>query len=42
MTTASDRPLLITMGDAAGIGPEVIVRACVGGDAAGCVDLPSQ
>lgn len=37
MTTAPGRPLLITMGDAAGIGPEVIVRACVRGDAAGCV-----
>ncbi len=30
-------PLLITMGDAAGIGPEIIVRAFSAGHAAGCV-----
>lgn len=30
-------PLLLTMGDAAGIGPEIIVRAHLAGNAAGCV-----
>ena len=30
-------PLLLTMGDAAGIGPEIIVRAHLEGAAAGCV-----
>lgn len=31
------RPLLLTMGDACGIGPEIIVRAVQGGAATGCV-----
>lgn len=31
------RPLLLTMGDAAGIGPEIICRAFADGHAAGCV-----
>ncbi len=31
------KPLLVTMGDAAGIGPEIIVRAFAAGQAAGCV-----
>jgi 4-hydroxythreonine-4-phosphate dehydrogenase len=31
------RPLLITMGDAAGIGPEIVARAFRDGAAAGCV-----
>jgi len=31
------KPLLLTMGDAAGIGPEIIVRAFLQGDAADCV-----
>jgi 4-hydroxythreonine-4-phosphate dehydrogenase len=31
------KPLLITMGDAAGIGPEIIARAFVEGQADGCV-----
>jgi 4-hydroxythreonine-4-phosphate dehydrogenase len=31
------RPLLLTMGDAAGIGPEIISRACQHGAAEGCV-----
>jgi len=31
------RPLLVTMGDAAGIGPEIVVRAFVEGAAKGCV-----
>jgi 4-hydroxythreonine-4-phosphate dehydrogenase len=30
-------PLLLTMGDAAGIGPELIVKAALGGHTAGCV-----
>ncbi len=30
-------PLLITMGDAAGIGPEIVVRAFASGQAEGCV-----
>lgn len=33
----SAAPLLVTMGDAAGIGPEIVVRAFVRGQAAGCV-----
>jgi len=33
---ASSRPLLLTMGDACGIGPEIIVRAFQRGAAAGC------
>ncbi len=35
--TAKNAPLLITMGDAVGIGPEIIVRAIAGGAAQGCV-----
>ena len=37
--TAMEKPLLITMGDAAGIGPEIIVKAFreVPGELAGCV-----
>jgi 4-hydroxythreonine-4-phosphate dehydrogenase len=31
------KPLLLTMGDAVGIGPEIIVKAFAAGDAAGCV-----
>ncbi|HET9822266.1 MAG TPA: 4-hydroxythreonine-4-phosphate dehydrogenase PdxA [Burkholderiaceae bacterium] len=31
------RPLLVTMGDAAGIGPEIVLRAFTQGAAAGCV-----
>ncbi|MDE2394560.1 MAG: 4-hydroxythreonine-4-phosphate dehydrogenase PdxA [Burkholderiales bacterium] len=31
------KPLLVTMGDAAGIGPETIVKAFVGGAAEGCI-----
>ena len=34
---ATTPPLLITMGDAAGIGPEIIVRAIAGGAAQGCI-----
>jgi 4-hydroxythreonine-4-phosphate dehydrogenase len=34
---APDRPLLITMGDACGIGPEIVVRAFASGAAGGCV-----
>jgi 4-hydroxythreonine-4-phosphate dehydrogenase len=34
---ATDKPLLLTMGDACGIGPETIVRAFQRGAAAGCV-----
>ena len=30
-------PLLVTMGDAVGIGPEIVVRAFAQGEAAGCV-----
>ncbi len=37
MTTGA--PLLLTMGDAAGIGPEVIVAAFAAGDLAGCLVL---
>ena len=35
MTTAA--PILITMGDALGIGPEIVARAFQRGAAAGCV-----
>jgi len=31
------KPLLVTMGDAAGIGPEIIVKAFAAGELAGCV-----
>ncbi len=31
------RPLLLTMGDASGIGPEIIVKAVADGDADGCL-----
>ena len=31
------RPLLLTMGDASGIGPEIILKAMADGDAAGCL-----
>ncbi|MDE2503865.1 MAG: 4-hydroxythreonine-4-phosphate dehydrogenase PdxA, partial [Burkholderiales bacterium] len=31
------KPLLVTMGDAAGIGPETIVKAFTGGLAEGCI-----
>ena len=31
------KPLLLTMGDAVGIGPEIVLRAFVQGQAAGCV-----
>jgi 4-hydroxythreonine-4-phosphate dehydrogenase len=31
------KPLLLTMGDACGIGPEIIVKAFLRGAAAGCV-----
>jgi len=34
---ANDKPLLLTMGDACGIGPEIIVRAFQQGAAEGCV-----
>ena len=30
-------PLALTMGDACGIGPEIVAKACRGGAAAGCV-----
>ena len=35
--TPVGRPLLLTMGDAAGIGPEIVLRAFLQGQAAGCV-----
>jgi 4-hydroxythreonine-4-phosphate dehydrogenase len=31
------KPMLLTMGDACGIGPEIIVRACLDGAAEGCL-----
>ncbi len=31
------KPLLLTMGDACGIGPEIIVKAFAEGEAEGCV-----
>ena len=36
-TTAAVKPLLVTMGDASGIGPEIIVRAFERGAGGGCV-----
>ena len=35
--TPAGGPLLLTMGDAAGIGPEIVLRAFLQGQAAGCV-----
>ncbi|MEN9630169.1 MAG: hypothetical protein RJA10_3397 [Pseudomonadota bacterium] len=37
MTMRSQLPLLLTMGDAAGIGPEILLRAFLQGRAEGCV-----
>ena len=39
MSSALPKPVLITMGDACGIGPEIIVQALRRGAAAGCVVL---
>jgi 4-hydroxythreonine-4-phosphate dehydrogenase len=37
MASSSRRPLVLTMGDACGIGPEIIAAFCRSADAAGCV-----
>lgn len=38
----STKPLLVTMGDPSGIGPEIIAKAAVAGHADGCVVLGSE
>jgi 4-hydroxythreonine-4-phosphate dehydrogenase len=37
MNDKSRLPILLTMGDACGIGPEIVAKAFMAGDAAGCV-----